>query len=125
MTQKTGRKIDFSILNEVFGDLKVLRLCDERYGASRATLWECQCLICGGLHRVPRFNLESGNTSSCGCRKGASREVARRAKVSENVVGKVLRGKWRSDHRVSEAAAERVKRVAAELNYQPWYRVRS
>ena len=53
-----------SLLNNVYGNLTVIKLTDKRY--KRKALWECAC-ACGNAVEVSTGALVSGNTKSCGC----------------------------------------------------------
>lgn len=111
------RKIDFSIVGEEFGDLKVLQLSE--YRPTKDTYWDCHCARCGNVKPMPRSNLVSGNTTSCGCRFGLANQVAKKVGVSSASVSLVMNGKWRN--KLTKELAEKVKKVAKELNYQPYY----
>jgi hypothetical protein len=114
------RKIDFSIIGEEFGELTVLRLSKHR--TTKDTYWDCLCSRCGKVKALPKSNLVSGNTTSCGCRFGLAKKVAKQAKTSSASVSLVMNGKWRGI--LHEEHAERILKVAKELNYQPYYRKR-
>jgi len=114
-----GRKIDYSIVGEEFGDLRVLGLSKVRKQGSRVTYWDCLCSICGQVKAIHRNNLLSGNTSSCGCRRGKAKQVAELAQVSKSTVSAVMNGKWRG--LLKEETAGRVKAVARSIGYEPYY----
>jgi hypothetical protein len=54
----------------VFGHLTVLRRAPPQ-GKTRASCVECRC-ICGAVTIARTANLLSGNTKSCGCRRGSA-----------------------------------------------------
>lgn len=111
------RKIDFSIVGEEFGELTVLGL--SKYRTSKNTYWDCECSRCGGIKPIPRSNLVSGNTNSCGCRFGLATMVAKKAKVSLSSVSLVMNNKWKN--KLTEKTANHIKNIAKQLNYQPYY----
>ena len=74
------------------------------------------------MKALPKSNLVSGNTTSCGCRFGLAKKVAKQAKTSSASVSLVMNGKWRGI--LHEEHVERILKVAKELNYQPYYRKR-
>ena len=111
------RKIDFSILGEEFGELTVIKLSNYRPG--KDTYWECKCSRCGSIKPFPKSNLMSGNTNSCGCRFGSATEVAKKANVSLSSVSLVTNNKW--ENKLSKKTVEKIKKVALELNYKPYY----
>lgn len=53
------------IINQKFGKLTVIKATDKR-SYSRSILYECKC-ECGNTCYVPKCNLKSGHTKSCGC----------------------------------------------------------
>lgn len=112
------RKIDFSIIGEEFGELTVLGLSEYRPG-KKDTYWDCECSRCGNIKPMPRSNLVSGNTNSCGCRFGSATEVAKKANVSLASVSLAMNNKW--ENKLSKKTVERIKMVAEEMNYQPYY----
>ena len=114
-----GRKIDYSIVGQEMGDLTVLGLSEVRRQGSRVTYWDCLCSICGEVKAIHRNNLLSGNTNSCGCRRGKAKQVAELAQVSKSTVSSVMNGKWRGQ--LKEETAERVKAVARSIGYEPYY----
>ena len=116
---KRGRKIDTSIIGEVFGHLTVLSLCEQRDKHGH-TVWNCRCDLCGNTAKIVRQNLISCNTSSCGCRKGTNRQVALAAGVAETVVSAVMRNNW-NKRKCSPGVVKRVKEAAQKLGYKPWY----
>lgn len=111
------REIDFSIIGEEFGELTVLRL--SKYRPTKDTYWDCLCSRCGKVKALPKSNLVSGNTTSCGCRFGLAKKVAEQAKTSSASVSIVMNNKWRG--KLSEQLAERIMKAAKELNYKPYY----
>lgn len=113
-----GRKIDFSIVGEEFGELTVLGLSE--YRPTKDTYWECKCLRCGNIKPFPKTNLVSGNTTSCGCRFGLATKVAKKANVSLASVSLVMNNKWKG--KLTQKTAMRIKKVAQELSYEPYYR---
>ena len=114
-----GRRIDYSIVGQQMGDLTVLGLSEVRRQGSRVTYWDCLCSICGEVKAIHRNNLLSGNTSSCGCRRGKAKQVAELAQVSKSTVSAVMNGKWRG--LLKEETAEKVKAAARVVGYKPYY----
>ena len=112
-----GRKIDFSIIGEEFGELTVLGLSE--YRPTKDTYWECKCSRCGSIKPFPKTNLMSGNTTSCGCRFGLATKVAKKANVSLSSVSLVMNNKW--ENIITQKTAKHIKEIAKELNYQPYY----
>lgn len=53
-----------SLINNVYGNLIVIKDSGERY--QRKAVWECLC-SCGVVTKVATGSLVSGNTKSCGC----------------------------------------------------------
>jgi hypothetical protein len=118
-----GRPIDYSIIGEEFGCLKVLKLSSYRRKNSRETYWDCLCSLCNQTSPIERKNLLSGNTNSCGCRRGKANQVAELAQVSKSTVSAVMNGKWRGQ--LTEATANKVKAAAKKIGYIPYYARRS
>ena len=114
-----GRPIDYSIIGEEFGYLKVLKLSSYRRVNSRETYWDCLCSLCNQTSPIERNNLLSGNTNSCGCRRGKGNKVAELAGVSKSTVSAVMNGKWRG--LIAEEQANKVKAIAQEIGYEPYY----
>jgi len=114
-----GRSIDYSIIGEEFGFLKVLGLSSLRREDNRRTYWDCLCSLCGEVKAMDRNNILQGNTNSCGCRRGKAKEVAELAGVSKSTVSAVMNGKWRGLLR--KETAEKVKAAAKKIGYQPYY----
>jgi hypothetical protein len=115
------RKVDLSIIGEEFGYLTVVGLSEKRPEKGTDTFWECHCSICGNTRPIRRSNIVSGNTSSCGCRSGLNRKVAKLAGTNESTVSVIMNNKWQIA-RYSLEMVERVKKAAKSLNYKPWYR---
>lgn len=68
MSRPVGTHIDMT--GERYGMLTVLSLSDRKQKlGSKHSYWNCRC-DCGNVKVVQRNNLISGNTNSCGCRKG-------------------------------------------------------
>jgi hypothetical protein len=65
----TGRRFK-NLTGRTFGRLKVLHFCgNQSASGGRATaVWACKC-ECGTIAGVYASALNSGNTTSCGCRK--------------------------------------------------------
>jgi len=114
-----GRKIDYSIVGEQFGELTVLGLSEVRREGSRVTYWDCLCSLCGEIKAMERNNMLTGNTSSCGCQRGKAKKVAELAQVSKSTVSAVMNGKWRGQ--LTEATANKVKAAAKQIGYSPYY----
>ena len=116
-----GRRIDYSIVGEEFGFLRVLGLSSYRREGSgnRVTYWDCLCSLCGDVKPIERNNMLTGNTSSCGCRRGKAKQVAELAQVSKATVSAVMNGKWRGQ--LTEDTANKVKAAAKEVGYTPYY----
>jgi len=116
-----GRLIDYSIIGEEFGFLKVMKLSSYRSKGqkSRVTYWDCFCSLCNQTSPIERNNLLSGNTNSCGCRRGKGNKVAELAGVSKSTVSAVMNGKWRGI--LTEDTAKKVKSIANEIGYEPYY----
>ena len=55
-----------------FGQLVAIRPTDERI--NKSIVWECKC-DCGKTTRVSAANLQSGNTTSCGCARRVTQGV--------------------------------------------------
>lgn len=115
-----GRKIDFSIIGEEFGELTVLGLSE--YRPTKDTYWDCHCSRCGNVKPIPKTNLVSGNTTSCGCRFGSATKVAKKANVSLASVSLAMNNKW--ENMLPAKTVGRIKEIAKELNYEPYYRKR-
>ena len=116
---KKGRSIDYSIVGEEFGFLKVLNLSNYRKKKSAETYWDCLCSLCGQVRAIERNNLVSGNTSSCGCRRGSAKKVAELSGFSLATVSSVMNGKWRGF--LKESTADKVKAAAKVVGYEPYY----
>lgn len=56
-----------NLIGRRFGDLVVLDRV--RLVSNNKTCWLCLCENCGNEICVPTGNLNSGNTTSCGCKK--------------------------------------------------------
>ena len=114
-----GRRIDYSIIGQEFGYLKVMGLSPFRREGSRRTFWDCLCSLCGEVKPMDRNNVLQGNTNSCGCRRGKAKQVAELAQVSKATVSAVMNGKWRGQ--LTEDTANKVKAAAKEVGYKPYY----
>jgi hypothetical protein len=112
-----GRKIDFSIVGEEFGELTVLGLSEFR--PTKDTYWDCKCSRCGSIKPFPKTNLMSGNTNSCGCRFGLATKVAKKANASLTSVSLVMNNKWKNQ--LTKEKAEKIKKTAEEFDYRPYY----
>ena len=115
-----GKKIDLSIIGEVFGDLRVISFSHKEKGKS--SYWNCFCSVCKEVAVIERNNILSGNNSSCGCRRrfGGGRKVAELAGVSQSAVSQILNNKSIEDYRPEVVA--KVRSAAREVGYRPWYR---
>jgi len=116
------RKVDYSIVGESFGHLIVIELSSYRnQNRKGTTYWDCYCDLCGQVKSLPRDNLVSGNTSSCGCRRGLQRKIAKKAGVSETAVSRILHNKLFTPGGTlrthSLTTIQRVRAVAQELGY--------
>lgn len=116
------RKVDYSIVGESFGHLIVIELSSHRTPTRKGTTyWDCYCELCGQVKSLPRDNLVSGNTSSCGCRRGLQRKIAKKAGVSETAVSRILNNKLLTPggslRTHSLTTIQRVRAVAHELGY--------
>ena len=112
-----GRKIDYSILGKCFGSLKVIsysRSQKKKNGGVR-TLWNCLCEVCGETKEIIRENLLSGNSSTCGCRRGIQRKVSEASGYSPPTVSLVLNNK--NIHKYTPETIDRIRRKAKELGY--------
>lgn len=75
-----------SITGEKYNRLTVIRKTNEK--SNNSYLWECKC-DCGNVVKVKKWNIESGNTKSCGCLKNES--ITRIGKSnSSDLTGKVF-----------------------------------
>lgn len=65
-----GRNNKKDLTNQKFGHLIVLKDSNKRLqtGSGTNVIWICQC-DCGKIIEIPGGKLQSGHTSSCGCRK--------------------------------------------------------
>ena len=69
-----GRRFTIKNLNgKSFGRLEVLGLAGQR-PSNRQTLWLCRC-ACGKFKVIGGSELQTGNTSSCGCLKRESERL--------------------------------------------------
>lgn len=118
-TRKGGRTLLTDIAGEEFGHLVALEVhhTHKKSGA----YWRCLCTVCGNDTVVQRSNLINGTVSSCGCRRGLGRKVAKLAGCSESAVSTVMHNKWRDRGGVTPELAARVKEIAKEVGYSPWY----
>tara|TARA_R110002020_G_scaffold437841_2_gene648164 strand:+ start:548 stop:1324 length:777 start_codon:yes stop_codon:yes gene_type:complete len=118
-TRKGGRTILTDIIGEEFGHLVALEVdhTHEKYGA----FWKCLCKICGNETVVQRSNLINGTVSSCGCRRGKNRKIARLLGYNEGIVSLVLRNKHRDKSHIKPEMVTKIKNLAKELNYKPGY----
>ena len=114
-----GRPIDYSIVGEEFGHLTVISLSDKRTSGTKSTYWNCKCSLCGKTKAIQRNNIESGNSNSCGCRRGTARKVAELSGYSLATVSRVTNGKWRGI--INENTANKVKAAAKKIGYEPYY----
>lgn len=63
-------RISEDLVGKEFGNLKVLRNCGSvQVGKSKKVMWECKCLLCGGVTYVVSSKLKEGHVKSCGCLK--------------------------------------------------------
>ena len=53
---------------EIFGNYKVLQLCDERT-SSRGNVWLCECTSCGELRKISAATLVNKTPPKCDCQK--------------------------------------------------------
>ena len=118
-TRKGGRTLLTDIIGEEFGHLVALKVdhTHEKYGA----FWKCLCKICGNEKVVQRSNLINGTVSTCGCRRGKSRKIAELSGCNESIVSLVLRHKYRDKSYIKPEMVTKIKKIAEELNYKPWY----
>ena len=116
-----AKKIDFSIIGEEFGYLKVIAKSKTPHKKGSDTFWDCLCSLCGKTRTFRRGNLVSGNTTSCGCRFGLNKKVAAKVGLPESMVSIVMNNKWQTQQ-YSIKMVEKIKKAAKSLNYKPWYR---
>lgn len=119
-TRKGGRTILTDIIGEEFGHLVALEVdhTHEKYGA----FWKCLCRICGNKkYVVSRSNLINGTVSSCGCRKGKNKQISKLSGYNEGIVSLVLRNNHRDKSYIKPEMVTKIKKIAEELNYKPWY----
>jgi hypothetical protein len=83
----------------------------ERVGASknRESLWRCDC-DCGAFADVVVGNLNSGNTTSCGCRSSEATSAAHRHEIAGQRFGRLVALKFarlsRKGERIWEAQCD-------------------
>ena len=118
-TRKGGRTVQHDLVGEEFGHLVALDV--HHTHPRRGAFWRCLCKVCGQETVVQRSNLINGTTSSCGCRKGLGRKVAQLAGCAQSAVSVILHDKWREKKHVKPELAAKVKQIAKELGYKPWY----
>jgi len=118
-TRKGGRTFFTDIVGEEFGHLVALEVdhTHKKYGA----YWKCLCKICGNEKVVQRSNLINGTVSTCGCRRGKNRKIAELSGCNERIVSLVLRHKYRDKSYIKPEMVTKIKKIAEELNYKPWY----
>lgn len=71
--QQLGLNNKQSLVGKTFGDLTVIKDCNEtiqtgKQGRGRVHLYLCKCK-CGNVIKIRDCNLRSGNTQSCGCNR--------------------------------------------------------
>ena len=86
------KRIDLT--GKVYGRLTVLR-CTEKKNNHGQLFWRCKCL-CGKEKNILGFNLRSGHSASCGCRKA---EAGRRNFAAQKVG--ILNGRARKAKQAS------------------------
>jgi hypothetical protein len=118
-TRKGGRTILHDLVGEEFGHLVALDV--HHTHPRRGAFWRCLCKVCGQHTVVQRSNLINGTTSSCGCRKGLGRKVAELAGCAPSLVSVVMHNKWREKKQVTEELAAKIKQIAKDVGYKPWY----
>lgn len=64
-TSEMGTKTARDITGQIFGYTTAIRPTNKR--SSGSIIWECSC-ICGNIHETSINHLQSGDTTSCGCR---------------------------------------------------------
>ncbi len=110
---------DYSIIGEIFGDLKVIGFEEATKRTPKAgvrTFWRCVCLLCGKHTIVERNNLIQANTSNCGCQFGLRSKVAWLVGCHKSTVSAVLMGQrkkcsWKTG-KIHKELADRIVEVA-------------
>jgi len=113
-----GRKSLNDLAGEEFEHLKAVEIS---HVCNKTTFWKCLCTLCGNYTVVQRSNLVSGNSSSCGCRKGKNILIAELAGCAPSAVSAILRNKYRGATCATRKKTDKIKALAKELNHTPWY----
>ena len=90
-----------NLKNQTFGYLKAIKPTLLREESNGSVIWECRC-ICGKFINVPTRCLKSGNTKSCGCKRGELAAI--------NI----------SKANIKHGAAYKPKEGGAQLDYSLW-----
>lgn len=81
-------KIDYSIIGQRFGRLTVVDF--DHMGSYHKSYWLCRC-DCGNSTVVPRLNLVTGTSTSCGCNRAIR---AKECKTTHGMSRTPLHGIW-------------------------------
>lgn len=68
-----GKSRGLDITNKRFGKLVAIKRAENKLAYSDSVAWECKC-DCGNVIVTTVSALNSGNTTSCGCRKKSEGE---------------------------------------------------
>ena len=106
------------LTNRVFGDLRVLRRATteeklQNKKQSRSAFWLCLC-VCGDTKLIPTGSLNSGNTSSCGCR-----QVEKRAHANTKHGMSAIKkngGRRKPEYDMYVGAKRRAKKTGMDFN---------
>lgn len=123
-TRKAGRVLLNDLVGEEFGHLVALEVAHvhKNHGA----YWRCLCKICGNeKYVVSRSNLTNASVSSCGCRKGKNKQISKLVGYNEGIVSLVLRNKYKDKFYIKPEMVTKIKKIAEELNYKPWYNLQT
>lgn len=90
-----GKANGLNLINQKFGKLTVLEKANNKLSYSNSVAWVCVC-ECGNKIIATTSQLNSGNTSSCGCsKKSEGEEIINEILIKENI--KFKREAWIQD----------------------------
>ena len=116
--KKKGRRLKTSIIGRYFGYLKVLSYShseEKPNKRGKKTFWRCSCDICGNESVLEQGNIVSGNSVSCGCRRGIQQRIAEDTGLSSSTISLILHGKRLGDFR--QETIKRVMESAKKIGY--------
>ena len=91
-----GQSRALNLTGKQFGELTVIKKAEQKLPYSDSVAWVCQCK-CGQIITTTTSALNSGNTTSCGCKKSKGEEFIEEFLISQNI--QFEKEKWFNDLR--------------------------